>query len=169
MTAARAVVPVAKARSEGEVTPSRPDPHAQRAVRLVSRVGGASAVRRRRSRVRRWGGVEPAHAGRVRPVLGTMPQVRIMIPPKGMVQLWAWIQNSDDRSWLVCIGWTAPQRAARPLHRLRRPRRHPQEHDSDLWRATPRGLPDVTLRDSRTRPGRGMSVLMAAERRPGPI
>jgi hypothetical protein len=30
-----------------------------------------------------------------------------MIPPKGMVQLWAWIQCSDDRSWWACIGWTA--------------------------------------------------------------
>jgi hypothetical protein len=37
-----------------------------------------------------------------------MPQVRIMIAPKGMVQLWAWIQNSDDRIWWACIGWTAP-------------------------------------------------------------
>jgi hypothetical protein len=37
-----------------------------------------------------------------------MPQVRIMIPPKGMVQLWAWIQNSDDRTWWACVGWTAP-------------------------------------------------------------
>lgn len=41
-------------------------------------------------------------------MLGSMPQVRIMIPPKGMVQLWAWIQNSDDRTWWACIGWTAP-------------------------------------------------------------
>lgn len=31
-----------------------------------------------------------------------------MIPPKGMVQLWAWIQCSDDRRWWACVGWTAP-------------------------------------------------------------
>jgi hypothetical protein len=41
-------------------------------------------------------------------VLGTMPEVRIMIPPKGMVQLWAWIQCTDDRTWWACVGWTTP-------------------------------------------------------------
>lgn len=39
---------------------------------------------------------------------GAVPQVRIMIPPKGMVQLWAWIQCVDDDAWWACVGWTAP-------------------------------------------------------------
>lgn len=39
---------------------------------------------------------------------GAVPQVRIMIPPKGMVQLWAWIQCVGDDAWWACVGWTAP-------------------------------------------------------------
>lgn len=39
---------------------------------------------------------------------GAVPQVRIMIPPKGMVQLWAWIQCTDDDAWWHAWGWTAP-------------------------------------------------------------
>ena len=41
-------------------------------------------------------------------MLGTVPEVRIMIPRKGMVQLWAWIQCTDDRRWWACVGWTTP-------------------------------------------------------------
>ena len=36
-----------------------------------------------------------------------LPQVRILIPPRGMAQLMAWIQCSDDHSWWACVGWTA--------------------------------------------------------------
>lgn len=36
-----------------------------------------------------------------------MPQVRILVPPRGMAQLMAWIQCSEDHSWWACVGWTA--------------------------------------------------------------
>ena len=29
-----------------------------------------------------------------------------MIPPHRLVQLWAWIQCTDDRSWWACVSWT---------------------------------------------------------------